>query len=140
MPWGAFNETYNDEAGGRLVERIDEHRGKDRISLIYQHSVNSNYALVTLDDFTTLNLGYKHNKFKRKISEDLFIKSNRPNLNKEDTSVLLKLFNWDFNTFEVELFLVFTFYINFPKSNDISGWVLLCCKYYCSIAILPFHI
>ena len=85
--------NYNDEAGGRLVERIDEHRGKDKISLIYQHSVNSNYALVTLDDFTILNLGYKHNKFKRKIYEALFIKSNRPNLNKEDTPVLLKLFN-----------------------------------------------
>ena len=60
---------------------------------VFQHSVNSNHALVTLDDVTILNLGYKHDKFQRKISEAVFIKSNRPNLNKPDTSVPLKLFN-----------------------------------------------
>ena len=32
--------------------------------------------------------------------------------------------------FEVEPYWVFTFDINFFKSNDFSGWVLLCCKYY----------
>ena len=81
------------ETGRRLVERIDEHRGKDKNSHMHQHSVNSNHAFVTLNDFTFLNSGYKHNKFKRKISEALFMKSNRPNLNKQDTSVPLKLFN-----------------------------------------------
>ena len=78
------------ETGRRLVERIDEHRGRDKNS---QHSVNSNHAFVTLNDFTFLNSGYKHSKFKRKISEALFMKSNRPNLNKQDTPVPLKLFN-----------------------------------------------
>ena len=57
------------------VERIDEHRGKDKNSHVYRHSGNSNHDLETLDDFTILNSGYKHNKCKRKISEDLFIKS-----------------------------------------------------------------
>ena len=113
------NETYSGETGRRLVERIDEHRAKDKNSHVYQHSVNSNHALVTLDDFTILNSGYKHNKFKRKISEALFIKSNRPNLNKQDTSVPLKLFNWDFIAFKFKFFFVFFFYINFPKSNNI---------------------
>lgn len=92
--------------------------------------MNSNHALVTPDDFSILNLGYKHNKHKGKILEALFIKGNRPNLDKQDTSVPLKIFNWDFNTFEIELFFAFTFDINFPKLNNISGWVLLCCKYY----------
>ena len=52
-------ETCNGETGRRLVERIDEHRGKDKNSHVFQHSVNLNHALVTLDDFTILNLGYK---------------------------------------------------------------------------------
>ena len=92
-PEETCNETYNGETGRRLVEPIDEHREKDKNSHVYEHSMNSNHALVTLDDFTIVNSGYKHNKFKRKISEALFIKSNRPNLNKQDTSVPLRLFN-----------------------------------------------
>ena len=55
--------------------------------------MNSNHALVTPDDFSILNLGYKHSKHKRKILEALFIKGNKPNLNKQDTSVSLKIFN-----------------------------------------------
>ena len=57
------------------VERIEEHRGKDKNSHVYRHSVNSNHDLETLDDFTIPNSGCKHNKCKREISEDLFIKS-----------------------------------------------------------------
>ena len=49
-PEETCNETYYGEAGSRLTERIDEHRGKDKNSHV--HSVNSNHALVTLDDFT----------------------------------------------------------------------------------------
>ena len=70
--------------------------------------MSSNHALVTLDDFTILNSGYKHNKFKRKISEALFIKSNRPNLNKQDTSVPSKLFNRDFIPFMLNFFFFFS--------------------------------
>ena len=58
-------ETYNGETGRRLVERIDEHGGKGKNSHVFQHSVKSNHA----------------------ISKALFIKSNRPNLNKQDTTV-----------------------------------------------------
>ena len=36
-PMDTFNETYNGETGRRLVERIDEHRGKDKNSHVYQH-------------------------------------------------------------------------------------------------------
>ena len=87
------NETYNGETRRRLVERIEDHRGKQKNSHVYQHSMNSNHFLVTLDDFIILKSGWKHSKFKRKISETLFIKSTRPNLNKEDISVPLKHFN-----------------------------------------------
>ena len=76
-PEETCNKTYNGETGRRLVKRIDEHRGKDKNLHVYQHSMNSNHALVTLDGFTVLNSGYKHSKFKRNISEALFINSNR---------------------------------------------------------------
>ena len=56
-------------------------------SHVFQHLANSNHVLVSLDDFIIIKLGYKHNKFKRKISEALFIKSIRPNLNNQDTTV-----------------------------------------------------
>ena len=61
----------NGETGRRLVEQIDEREGKDKNSHVFQHSVKSNHA----------------------ISKALFIKSNIPNLNKQDTTVTLKLFN-----------------------------------------------
>ena len=54
-PEETCNETYNGATGRRLVERIDEHRGKNKNSHVYQHSMNSNHALVTLDGFTILN-------------------------------------------------------------------------------------
>ena len=56
-------------------------------SHVFQHLANSNHAFVSLDDFIIIKLGYKHNKFKRKISEALFIKSTSPNLSNQDTSV-----------------------------------------------------
>ena len=73
-PEETCKETYNAETG-RLAERIDEHRAKDKNSHVYQHSVNSNHAPVTLDDFSILHFGHKHSKFKSKISEALFIKA-----------------------------------------------------------------
>ena len=55
--------------------------------------MEANHPTVTLDDFTVLSSGHRNRKFKRKVSESLFIKQNRPTLNKHDTSVPLKLFN-----------------------------------------------
>ena len=47
-PEETCNETYNGETGRRLVEPIDEHREKDKNSHVYEHSMNSNHALVTI--------------------------------------------------------------------------------------------
>ena len=38
-PEETYNETYKGKAGRRLVERIDEHRTKDKNSHVYQHAV-----------------------------------------------------------------------------------------------------
>ena len=86
-------ESYHDETGRSLIERVSEHRGKDINSHLFKHSMAANHPTVTLDDSTVLSSSYHDRKFKRKVSESLFIKQNRPTLNKHGTSVPLKLFN-----------------------------------------------
>ena len=86
-------ESYNDETGKRLIEMVIEHSGKDLNSHMFKHSMGVNDPTVSLDDFTVLGNGDRNRKFKRKVSQSLFIKQNRPTLNKHGTSVPLKLFN-----------------------------------------------
>ena len=86
-------ESYNDETGKRLIEMVIEHSGKDLNSHMFKHSMVVNHPTVSLDDFTVLGHGDRNRKFKRKVSQSLFIKQNRPTLNKHGTSVPLKLFN-----------------------------------------------
>ena len=44
--------------------------------------------------FMILGTNYKKKKFRRKISESLYIKEKRSSLNTQEKSVPLKLFNW----------------------------------------------
>ena len=86
-------ESYYGETGRRMIERVNEHRGKDIKSRMFKHSIAANHPTVTFNNFTVLSTGYHNRKFTRKVSEYLFIKQNRPTLNKHGTSVPLKLFN-----------------------------------------------
>ena len=92
-PGERCNETYNGETGRRLIERVHEHCGKDKDSHMFKHSIEANHPGVTLDDFRIIGKGFRHRKFKRKIAEALFIKENKPSLNRQEKSVPLKLFN-----------------------------------------------
>ena len=74
-------ESYNGETGRRLIEPVNEHSGKYINSHMFKHSMGANHRTVTLDDFTVPSSGYHNRKFKRKVSESLFIKQNRPKLN-----------------------------------------------------------
>ena len=74
-------ESYNGETGRRLIERVNEYDRKDINSHMFKQSMAANHPTVTLDDFTVLSSGYHNRKFKRKVSESLFIKQNRPTLN-----------------------------------------------------------
>ena len=58
-----------------------------------KHSLENNHKHVSLEDFLILRNGYTNRKFKRKISEALFIKELRPSLNTQETSVHLLLYN-----------------------------------------------
>ena len=84
---------YDDETGRKLIERVNTHNEKDINSHMFKHSIAANHPTATLDNFTVLGSGYRNRKFKRNLAEFLFIKQNRPTLNKHGTSVSLKLFN-----------------------------------------------
>ena len=57
---------------------------EDKNSHMFKHSID--HPTMTLDNFTVLSSGYRNMKFKRKVSESLFIKQNRPTLNKHGPS------------------------------------------------------
>ena len=67
----------------------------DLVYLI-KRALISNHPVVDLKDLKVIDKNYHGNKYKRKISEDLYIKQHRPAECKE-ASVQLKLFNWTVN-------------------------------------------
>ena len=87
------DESYVGETGRRLQERVDEHSGKDSKCNILRHSYQENHKNVSRNNFQILGNGYKKMKFKRKLSEALYITELRLSLNTQETSAALKLFN-----------------------------------------------
>ena len=83
---------YIGETKRRTEKRSEEHRGKDKKSHVSIHSEKTKHKRVSLRDFKILGQGYRSN-FRRKISESLFIKSLKPNLNVQKDSYKLTLFN-----------------------------------------------
>ena len=83
---------YVGEIGRRIKERVIDHNRRDKKSHILKHSHDEQHQHVWLSDFKILNSNYS-NKFKRKVSEALFIKYLKPKLNKQENSYKLKLFN-----------------------------------------------
>ena len=88
------NKKYNSETGRRLFERVHEHSGKDINSHGFRNSTESDHPKVTIDDFRVFKTGYDQKTFRRKLSQALFIKQNKPALNKQEAFVHLKLFDF----------------------------------------------
>ena len=74
------------------MKRTLQHNSKDNASHILQHSKKTKHRRVTLKDVKILGKGYKSN-FKRRISEALFVKELKPDLNKQKDAFKLKLYN-----------------------------------------------
>lgn len=55
--------------------------GEDTNSHMIKHLVEANHTTVKLRNFAVLNSGYRHRKFKSKVSIEFFIKHNRNLLN-----------------------------------------------------------
>ena len=59
---------------------------------VLRHSLENSYQKITMENVQIMNKNYS-NYYKRKVSEVIYIKTNGPLLNTQDTSVPLKLFN-----------------------------------------------
>ena len=84
---------YIGESGRRLAERIIDHNGRDNKSHIIKHSIDQNHPIRTNDQFEIINSGFRSNYKKRKIAEALAIRHKKPNLNVQELSTPLMLFN-----------------------------------------------
>ena len=92
-PTNDCNATYIGETGRRISERIKEHSGNSgHTSHMSQHSDKYKHQPVSMNDCTILTkINSGSIKF-RKITEALMIKKFKPNINKQEASILLKLF------------------------------------------------
>ena len=62
-------------------QRTADHSGKDKHSHLFKHACNENHTDVDLDNIKVIDSGYHNNRFKRKISEALYILQYKPTLN-----------------------------------------------------------
>ena len=90
-PQNNCNSSYVGQTKCRLLKRVIQHNKTDKKSRVLLHSKNSNHNRVWTDDFETIGMGYTSN-FKRYISEALFIKEKRPDLNIQKDAYRLKLY------------------------------------------------
>ena len=67
------DNNYTGEIGRRLGEHVCYHSGKDHKSHILKHKNKKAHKNVSSEDFCILGNGFSKNRFKRKISEVLFI-------------------------------------------------------------------
>ena len=81
------DKDYLGETGRRRIERAADQYGKDKQSHLLKHALISNHTVADLKDFKIINKNYHGNKYKRKISEALYIKQYQPLMNAQEHSV-----------------------------------------------------
>ena len=83
---------YTGETRCRIEKRIAQHHGKDKNSHLFRHAERTKHKRVDKHSFKIIGQGYRSN-FARKISESLYIKKLKPDLNVQKDSYKLVLFN-----------------------------------------------
>ena len=83
---------YTGETRCRTQKRVIQHNKKDDKSHLLIHAKKTKHRRVWMKDFEILGSGYSSN-IKRKISEALFIKKLKPDLNVQKESLKLSLYN-----------------------------------------------
>ena len=83
---------YAGQTKCRMKKRTTEHNESDKKSHMFIHSEQTKHKKVEIEDISILGKRYTSD-FKRKISESLFIKELKPDLNTQKDSYKLKLFN-----------------------------------------------
>ena len=92
-----LDKDYLSETWRIIIKRTADHSGKDKQLDLLKHALISNHPVVDLKDLKVIDKNYHGNKYKRKISEALYIKQYQPLLNAQKHPVWLKLFNWTVN-------------------------------------------
>ena len=82
---------YVGECKRRLIERVKDHAGRDKKSVVAKHAMRCHHDNVSLDDFKVI-AGNFRNTWHRRVNEALLIRKFKPPLNVQGTSVPLKLF------------------------------------------------
>ena len=83
---------YNGQTKCRIGKRTGQHRETDKQSHLYRHATGTRHRKVDIRSFKIVGKGYRSD-FARKISESLFIKKLKPDLNIQKDSYKLLLFN-----------------------------------------------
>ena len=83
---------YTRETRCKTQKRVIQHNKKDDKSHLLIHAKRTKHRRVWMKDFEILGSGYSSN-IKRKISEALFIKKLKPDLNVQKESLKLSLYN-----------------------------------------------
>ena len=86
------SSNYVGQTKCRIIKRTLEHNNRDNASHVLCHSKKTKHRRVMIENVKVLGKGYKSD-FKRRISESLFIKELKPDLNKQKDAFRLKLYN-----------------------------------------------
>ena len=86
------NSQYTGETKCRIGKRSGQHQGEDKQSHLFKHASRTRHKKVDIKSFRIIGKGYRSN-LSRKISESLFIKKLKPDLNVQKESYKLSLFN-----------------------------------------------
>ena len=84
-------DTYIGETARRRIIRTEEHGGKDKESWIFKHSNQTKHPKAKDANFEILAANYADRR-RRKLAEALYIRDQKPTLNKQKESYKLKLF------------------------------------------------
>ena len=76
----------------RIIKRTLQHNSKDNASHVLIHSKKTKHRRVSMKNVKILGRRYKSD-FRRRISESLFIKQLKPDLNKQNDAFKLRLYN-----------------------------------------------
>ena len=79
----------------QIIKRTLQHNSKNNASHVLIHSKATKHHRVSMENVKILGRRYK-SYFKRRISESLFIKQLKPDLNKQKYAFKLKLYDYTF--------------------------------------------
>ena len=74
-------DDYIGESTRRIIERVEDHGGKDTKSHVLRHSSEKEHIEDIREDFEIICSHFKNNRLKRNIAEALLIKQEHPSLN-----------------------------------------------------------